>query len=80
MINNVDWNKEIYLYDTITADEVIGKYAYNKRHDHGGIITDVSERGLTLVGSYHPTLTGDCVFDSLCINGYKVFELIKNNK
>lgn len=66
--------KEIPYDIYVKAEDVIGKYAYNNSHKFGGTIMDINERGVTLNGSYHSTITGDCVFDSLCINGFKIYE------
>ena len=70
-----DFNNQFYLNEDVSSCEVIGKYAYNKRHFHGGIIVDANQRSFTLDdGTYHPTCTGDSVYDSFMINGYAIFE------
>ena len=70
----INLNKEIKIDKYISVDDVIGKYAYNHRHQFGGDIIDVDERGITLEGTYHPTITGDCVYDSIEINGFKIYD------
>ena len=74
-----DLGKEIIVDDFTTENEIIGKYAYNKTHNFGGIVTDVDERSITLEGSFHPTRTGNSIYDSIVINGFKIYELCKNN-
>lgn len=70
----INWSKEIIITEYTTADDVIGKYAYNHTHRFGGKITDVNERAITLESTWHPTQTGDCVYDSIVINGFKIYD------
>ena len=70
----INWNKEITITERINSYDVIGKYAYNHTHQFGGEIMDVNERGITLERTYHPTITGDCVYDSIVINGFKIYD------
>lgn len=67
-------NKEIKIDNYISVDDVIGKYAYNHRHQFGGEILDVDERGITLEEAYYPTINGNCVYDYIVINGFKVYD------
>lgn len=66
---------EIYIDDFTQPNDIIGKYAYNARHDEGGIILNVDSRGMTTDSGFYPTLTGDSVYDSVIINGFKVYEI-----
>ena len=70
----INWAKEVFIYEHTSADEVIGKYAYNHTHKFGGEIMDVDERGITLERTYHSTITGNCIYDSIKINGFKIYD------
>ncbi len=66
--------KEIYLHPRITIEELEGKYAYNDNWKTGGYIGYGNERGVEIGGGWHSTITGDSLYDSLTINGFKVYE------
>jgi hypothetical protein len=68
--------KEIRIDNNTIRNDIIGKLAINKRHNHIGIITDINERSVTVSGTYNPTETGCSIFDSLMINGFSVHNLI----
>jgi len=70
--------KEIHIDSSIEIEDVQGKYAWNENHGVGGIIGYGNEKGIEIGGSWYSTLTGSCVFDSLYINGFKVYELVKS--
>lgn len=66
--------KEAWMSERMQPEDAIGKYAWNESRQEGGIVQDVNERGVTIDGSYYNTITGENVFDSLCINGFKLYE------
>jgi len=73
-MNTKPTTKEICIdFDTSEA-EVRGKLAWNDNWQVGGTIHSVDERGANIGNCYYSTCTGGCVFDSLFINGFKVYE------
>jgi len=71
MNNNTE---EVYISPMTSIKDVRGKYAYNKVHNTGGIILDGGDNFVNIDGRIYNTCTGDCFFDNLCINGFKVYE------
>lgn len=73
MSEKINWDKEVIIDEYIDSCDIIGKYAYNHIPQFGGKIIDVNEKGITIEGSYHPTITGNCIYDSITINGFKIY-------
>lgn len=71
---NTAGKKKIYLYPEITIEELRGKYAWNKNWNTGGYIEYGNGNGVAIGGCWYSTITGDCLYDSLVINGFEVFE------
>lgn len=67
--------KEVYIYPDMSISVIKGKYAWNDNWKVGGIIGNGNERGIEIGGSWYSTCTGDCLYDSLVINGFKVYEI-----
>lgn len=81
--NEKPHGKEVYIDSNSYADDLIGKYVYNPYHCYGGIIIDIDDRSITLqlnissilvTGVVETTITGDCPFDSITINGFEIYE------
>jgi len=66
--------KEIKIYPHISIEDVKDKYAYNENWNVGGIIGHGDDRGVEIGGRWYSTITGNCLYDSLTINGFKVYE------
>lgn len=73
-MKNETVKKEVHLHERITRKEVIGKYAYNPHWNFGGIVNEVNERGIVVDGKWYSTITGNSVWDSIVINGFKIYE------
>ena len=70
--------KEINIHPGTIIEEIQGKYAWSDNWDTGGIIGYGDERGVEIGGRWYSTITGDCLYDSLTINGFKVYEIKTN--
>jgi hypothetical protein len=66
--------QEIKIDSRFNIEDLRGKYAYNENWGVGGIIQDGHEKGVCIGGNWYYTETGDCLYDSLTINGFKVYE------
>ena len=73
-MNKNTLRKEIKIYESVTIGEIKGKYAYNENWGIGGIIQHGDAKGVVINGTWYSTCTGDCLYDSLTINGFKVYE------
>jgi hypothetical protein len=67
--------KEIYIDYSTTIEKIQGKYAWDDNHHVGGIIGFGNGSGIEIGGDWWSTITGDCIYDSLKINGFKVYEI-----
>ena len=70
---------EVYIDTDTTIDDVQGLFAWNHSHDYGGKILDGTDHYVDIGGSIFQTITGDCFFDCLCINGFKVYKEITDD-
>lgn len=67
---------EIKIDNRITEYELKGCYLYNKIHDHGGYFNYGNDKGFSIAGCWISSQTGDCLYDHIIINGYKVYSTI----
>lgn len=72
----VDFSKEININEYTINEDVKGKWGFNKTHNSFGIINYVNEHGLGLGDFVETTQTGDSIYDSITINGYKVYNIL----
>lgn len=70
----MDETKRIQINEYTKIEDVRGKYAWNDNWNCGGYIEEGGERGVVIGGKYYSTITGDSLYDSLTINGFKVYE------
>lgn len=70
----MDETKRIQINEYTKIEDVRGKYAWNDNWKVGGIIEEGGERGVVIDGKYYSCITGDCLYDSITINGFKVYE------
>ena len=72
--------KEYQMNTSVSIEEIEGKYAWNERSKVGGIISYGNESYVEIGNSVYHTITGDCLYDSLTINGFKVYENNNNTQ
>ena len=66
--------KEYQINASVSIDEIEGKYAWNERSKVGGIIRYGNDSHVEIGDCVYHTTAGDCLYDSLTINGFKVYE------
>lgn len=71
----IDKMEEIDMHEEMSEEEILGQYAYNKTWNIVGIVNDITKRGVVIGNNYYSTITGDCFYDSLNINGFKLYKI-----
>lgn len=67
--------KEIKIYDTVNEWDLESCFLQNKNWSTGGYFNYGNDRGFGLSnGTHHSSITGDCLFDHITINGFKVYK------
>lgn len=66
-------SKPLDYYEDSDAEFFIGKYAYNKVHNIGGYISYIDNHQVIIDGMVFTTITGNCPFDSININGFEIY-------
>lgn len=66
--------KEVKIQEDVHEIELKGSFLWNHRHNYGGFFNYGNERGFSIGNIWITSETGDCLYDHITINGFKVYK------
>ena len=71
LLNNFE---EVKIQEDVHEIELKASFLWSHRHNYGGFFNYGNHRGFSIDNIWITSETGDCLYDHITINGFKVYK------